>query len=62
MSLTIDELKEKIKQVENDIVRLNNQGETGRKFEVLNEYKKYLEDELQLIKQDTWFILNKNVY
>ena len=53
MSLTIDELKEKIKQVENDIVRLNNQGETGRKFEVLNEYKKYLEDELQLIKQDT---------
>lgn len=50
MSLTIDELEEKIKQVEQDIMFLTSQGTSGRKFEVLNEYKKYLEEELQIVK------------
>lgn len=51
--LTADEIKEKIKQVERDIQTLNSTGESGRKFEVLNEYKKYLEDELQFIKNNS---------
>ncbi len=50
MSLTVDELKEKIKQVDEDINFLSNQGTSGRKFEVLNEYKKYLEEELENLK------------
>lgn len=50
MSLTIDELKEKIKQAEADINLLSSQGTSGRKFEVLNEYKKYLEEELEILK------------
>lgn len=51
--LTVNEIKEKIKKVEEDIEQLNRSGESGRKFEVLNEYKKYLEDELRYIKHGT---------
>lgn len=53
MSLTAEELKEKIKQVEKDIATLSGTGESGRKFEVLNEYKEYLEDELRFIKNNS---------
>lgn len=52
VSLTAKEIEEKIKQVEKDIQTLNSAGETGRKFEVLNEYKSYLEDELHFIKNN----------
>ena len=52
-NLTIEELKEKIKKVEDDLATLNRAGETGRKFEVLNEYKEYLEDELRFIKSNS---------
>jgi UDP:flavonoid glycosyltransferase YjiC (YdhE family) len=50
--LTIEELQEKINQVVKDLENLNQAGESGRKFEVLNEYKKYLEDELHNIKRN----------
>lgn len=50
--LTIEALKEKIRKVEEDIKNLNQEGVTGRKFEVLNEYKEYLEDELRFIKHN----------
>lgn len=51
-SLTVDEIQEKIDQVVKDLENLNQAGETGRKFEVLNEYKKYLEDELHNVKHN----------
>ena len=53
MSLTIDELKEKIKQVEKDIEALRSAGDTSRKLEVLCEYQRYLEEELQFIKSES---------
>ena len=53
MDLTIEELKEKIIQVEKDIQHLIHTGETGRKFEVLSQYKSYLEEELQFIKNNS---------
>jgi len=43
-------LEEKIRQVNKDIEIVKEQGETGRKLEVLYEYKEYLEDELRIIK------------
>lgn len=46
--LTIDDLTAKIKMVELDIQNLS--GESGRKFEVLNEYLVYLKDELKMLK------------
>jgi hypothetical protein len=45
--LTIESLQEKIKKVEED---LNN--ESGRKYEILMEYKKYLEDEIEMLKRE----------
>ena len=51
--LTIIELQEKIKSVEDDINHLVSTGYTGRKLEILNQYKDYLEEELSFLKKDT---------
>jgi hypothetical protein len=45
--LSISELQEKLEQVKKDLAK-----ETGRKFEVLSEYKEYLEDEIQFLKRE----------
>lgn len=45
--LSITELKEKLEQVKKDLAN-----ETGRKFEVLSEYKAYLEDEIKFLKNE----------
>ena len=47
MSLTIDELKEKIAMVIRDIESLRKEGDSSRKIETLCEYKEYLEDQLK---------------
>ena len=46
MSLTIDELKEKIKMVEKDITSLQANGDSTKKIETLSEYHSYLKDQL----------------
>lgn len=50
--LTIDELKEKINKVTQDIAGLRETGESSRKLEVLSEYKLYLEDELKFLQNE----------
>jgi len=50
--LTISELSEKIDRVKKDIEMLRSTGESSRKLEVLNEYKSYLEDELEFLKRE----------
>lgn len=50
--LTIESLKEKIARVEFDMVELQSKGDASRKFEVLSEYKSYLEDELKMLKKE----------
>lgn len=50
--LSIEDLKLKIKKVQEDIELLRLTGESSRKLEVLNEYKKYLEDELEFLKNE----------
>lgn len=50
--LSIESLKEKIKKVDTDIDDLRRQGDASRRLEVLNEYKKYLEDELKFLKNE----------
>lgn len=52
-ALTSEELKEKIEMVKKDIELLRSTGETGRKLEVLCEYREYLEDELRFIKNNS---------
>jgi hypothetical protein len=51
--LTIEALKEKIAKVEIDMVELQSKGDASRKFEVLSEYKAYLEDELGMLKRES---------
>ena len=50
--LTITELEEKIVKVAKDIELLRSTGDASRKLEILNEYKLYLEDELQFLKNE----------
>jgi hypothetical protein len=50
--LTITSLEEKIKKVETDMTELQATGDASRKFEVLSEYKAYLEDELRVLKNE----------
>ena len=45
--LSISELQEKLEQVKKDLAK-----EIGRKFEVLSEYKEYLEDEIRFLKNE----------
>lgn len=50
--LTIEDMKSKIQRVKDDIANLQKEGDTSRRFEVLNEYLDYLEDELRMLKQE----------
>ena len=50
--ITIKDLKEKIKKVDQDIDDLRRQGDASRRLEVLNEYKAYLEDEIKFLKRE----------
>ena len=45
--LSISEINQKIEQVKIDLAK-----ETGRKYEVLSEYKSYLEDELEFLQRE----------
>ena len=48
--LTIEALKEKIARVDIDMAELQRTGDASRKFEVLSEYKSYLQDELRVLQ------------
>ena len=50
--LTIASLEAKIEIVEKDILKVQGEGTSLRKVEALTEYKKYLEDELESLKND----------
>jgi hypothetical protein len=50
--LTIDELKEKIERVKQDLESLRMTGDASRKLEILSEYKSYLEDELKFLLKE----------
>lgn len=50
--ITIEELQEKVKRVEQDIQALMSKGNTTRGIDVLSEYKQYLEDEIRMLKNE----------
>jgi hypothetical protein len=52
--ITIKDLEEKVKRVEDDIKKLLTDGgeNSGRKLEVLSEYKSYLQDEIRVMKDE----------
>jgi hypothetical protein len=50
--LTVKEMEEKIERVKKDLLTLQSDGTSSRKFEVLNEYLEYLQDELSFMKRE----------
>jgi hypothetical protein len=52
MSLTIQELKDKLVMIEKDLETLRLTGESGRKLEVLAEYKEYIRDEIRFLENE----------
>ena len=52
MSLTIQELKDKLIMIEKDLETLRMTGESGRKLEVLAEYKEYIRDEIKFLENE----------
>jgi hypothetical protein len=49
--LTIKDMEEKIVRVKEDLLTLQSDGTSSRKFEVLSEYLEYLQDELSFMKR-----------
>jgi hypothetical protein len=50
--LTIKDMEEKIVRVKEDLLTLQSDGTSSRKFEVLSEYLEYLQDELSFMKRE----------
>jgi hypothetical protein len=48
--LTVEQLKDKIEQVESDIKKMQSEAGLDRKVAVLIEYKDYLHDELKALE------------
>ena len=48
--LTVQELKEKLAMVEKDLEALRKQGESGRKLEVMSDYRDYIKDEIRMLE------------
>jgi hypothetical protein len=48
--LTVEQLKDKIEQVESDIKKMQSEAGLDRKVAVLIEYKDYLNDELKALE------------
>ncbi len=50
-NLTPEAIREKIAKVMKDLQALQSTGDVGRRFEVLSEYKEYLEEELKELQR-----------
>ncbi len=51
MSLTKEQLEERIKRVDEDMKRLRSTGADEKKMFALAQYKDYLQDELKILNQ-----------
>ena len=49
--LTVEEIEQKLAQVEKDLDELRRQGNASRKIEILIEYKAFLEEDLRDAKR-----------
>ena len=50
--LTVAELQEKLKVIDQDLDTLRSTGDSSRKLEVLTEYRAYIEDEIKFLKNE----------
>lgn len=51
MSLTKEQLEERIKRVDEDMRRIRSAGADEKKIFALSQYKEYLQDELKILNQ-----------
>ena len=50
--LTIEDLKEKLKVIDQDLETLRSMGDSGRKLGVLTEYRDYIKDEIKFLEDE----------
>jgi len=50
--LTIEDLKTKLKVIDQDLETLRSTGDASRKLEVLTEYRAYIEDEIKFLENE----------
>jgi hypothetical protein len=50
--LTIENLKEKLKIIDQDLETLRSMGDSGRKLGVLTEYRDYIKDEIKFLEDE----------
>jgi hypothetical protein len=50
--LTIENLKEKLKIIDQDSETLRSMGDSGRKLGVLTEYRDYIKDEIKFLEDE----------
>jgi hypothetical protein len=50
--LTVADLKEKLKIIDQDLDALRSTGDASRKLEVLSEYRAYIEDEIKYLENE----------
>jgi hypothetical protein len=50
--LTIDDLKAKLKVIDQDLETLRSTGDASRKLTVLTEYRDYVEDEIKFLENE----------
>ena len=53
MSLTIQELKEKIAMIDKDLAKLRSEPSNDRKLAVLSEYRDYITDEIKILENES---------
>jgi hypothetical protein len=50
--LTVDDLKAKLKVIDQDLEKLRATGDSGRKLGVLTEYREYIQDEIKFLENE----------
>jgi len=58
--LTVKELKEKLSIIEKDLETLRSTGESGRKLEVLSDYRDYIKDEIKFLENEQRQMVGRN--
>lgn len=53
MSITVEELEEKIKRVESDLLRMQASGEGIEKINIISDYLEFLKDELDRARDES---------
>lgn len=52
MSLTVQQLKEKLEMIDKDLSKLKSEPFNDKKISILSEYREYIEDEIRMLENE----------